>query len=86
MEKHELELATVTCKMFCNVLLHDCTRHIHDNIYICSQPNPLATAPKTHEKRATLALRLALVLIRIGRRATARELVHDQNTPAPQLT
>jgi hypothetical protein len=28
MEKHELELVTSTCTMSCNVLLHDCTRHI----------------------------------------------------------
>jgi len=27
MEKHELELVTSTCTMYCNVLLHDCTRH-----------------------------------------------------------
>jgi hypothetical protein len=28
MEKHELELVTSTCTMFCNVLLHDYTRNI----------------------------------------------------------
>jgi hypothetical protein len=28
LEKHELELVTSTCKMYCNVLLKDCTRHI----------------------------------------------------------
>jgi hypothetical protein len=28
MEKHELAFVTSTCTMSCNVLLHDCTRHI----------------------------------------------------------
>jgi hypothetical protein len=27
MDKHKLELVTNTCLMYCNVLLHDCTRH-----------------------------------------------------------
>jgi hypothetical protein len=27
MEKHELELVTSTCTMYCNVVLQDCTRH-----------------------------------------------------------
>jgi hypothetical protein len=27
MEKHKLDLATSTCTVSCNVLLHDCTRH-----------------------------------------------------------
>jgi hypothetical protein len=27
MEKHELELVTSTCKISCNVLFQDCTRH-----------------------------------------------------------
>jgi hypothetical protein len=26
-EKHEFELVTSTCTMYCNVLLHDYTRH-----------------------------------------------------------
>jgi hypothetical protein len=29
LEKHELELVTSTFTMSCNVLLQDCTRHIH---------------------------------------------------------
>jgi chorismate mutase len=30
MEKHELAFVTSTCTMSCNVLLHDCTRHMSD--------------------------------------------------------
>jgi hypothetical protein len=30
MEKHELELVTSICTMYCNVTLHNCTRHIFD--------------------------------------------------------